>query len=237
MNIAICDDDIEILKKIENDISGISDEIKVDMDITSFIGGRKLLDVIKKDSNGFDILLLDIDMPDISGLEVARVLRENNNNVIIIFISSYENYVFGSMEYSPFRYIRKFRVKEELPLALKAAKVLIDKKQKYIVIKSDDVQYRIKHTEICYFEIVKRKLYIHLADNRVLCTWKTIKDFYLELNDKDFVKIHSGCAVNMKYIREYSNYDITLDNGDKLLTSRSGIKILRDRLSQYWSEI
>ena len=236
MNIAICDDDIETVRKIKDDIIRISGEMKVNMDITSFFSGKKLLDVMEKENNIFDILLLDIDMPDISGLEVAKVLREKNVNIIIIFISSYENYVFDSIEYTPFRYIRKFRVKEELPLALRAAQVLIEKKDKYIVIKSDNVQHRITHTEICYFEIVKRKSYIHLADSRILCTWKTIKDFYIELDDNDFVKIHSGCAVNMKYIKEYSNYDITLDNGEKLMASRSGIKNLKDRLAQYWSE-
>ena len=40
----------------------------------------------------------------------------------------------------------------------------------------------------------------------------------------------------MKYIKEYTNYYITLDNGKKLITSRSGIKILKDELTRYWGE-
>ena len=66
--------------------------------------------------------------------------------------------------------------------------------------------------------------------------WKPLNDFINEINDNNFVKIHRGCAVNMKYIKEYTNYYITLDNGKKLITSRSGIKILKDELTRYWGE-
>lgn len=110
------------------------------------------------------------------------------------------------------------------------------RERRYVVIKSDDGDYRVEQSEICYFEIVKRKLFIHLANNKVLSMWKPLNDFINEINDNNFVKIHRGCAVNMKYIKEYTNYYITLDNGKKLITSRSGIKILKDELTRYWGE-
>ena len=66
--------------------------------------------------------------------------------------------------------------------------------------------------------------------------WKTIKEFINEIGGDDFVKIHSGCAVNMKYIKEYTNYDVILDDGKVLPMSRTGIKILKDELTRYWGE-
>lgn len=237
MYIAICDDDSKITSRLESGIRAIFKNLKDDVDVSVFLNGTDLIDTIKKEKIHYDILLLDVDMPNISGLEVAKILRETNEDIIIIFISSYEKYVFDSFEYNPFRYIRKNRIKEELSIALKSAYALYKKSERrYVVIKSDDGDYRVEHSEICYFEIVKRKLFIHLANNKVLSMWKPIKDFINEINDNNFVKIHSGCAVNMKYIKEYTNYDITLDNGEKLITSRSGIKILKDELTRYWGE-
>lgn len=237
MYIAICDDDSKITSRLKIDIGTILASLKDNVDVSVFANGTELIDTIKKEKIHYDILLLDIDMPNISGLEVAKMLRETNEDTIIIFISSYEKYVFDSFEYNPFRYIRKNRIKEELNIALKSAYALYKKRERrYIVIKSDDGDHRVEQSEICYFEIVKRKLFIHLADNRVLSMWKSIKDFINEIDDDNFIKIHSGCAVNMKYIREYTNYDVTLDNGEKLLASRSGIKVLKDELTRYWGE-
>lgn len=117
MRIAICDDDNEMLGRLKKDVIEIFGILKVNIEIFSFSDGKELLRTIQNDDENFDLFLLDIDMPDVSGLEIAQMLREMSVNLIIIFISAYDNYVFDSIEYSPFRYIRKSRIKEELPLA------------------------------------------------------------------------------------------------------------------------
>ena len=118
MRIASCDDDNEMLGRLKKDVIEIFGILKVNIEIFSFSDGKELLRTIQNDDENFDLFLLDIDMPDVSGLEIAQMLREMSVNLIIIFISAYDNYVFDSIEYSPFRYIRKSRIKEELPLAL-----------------------------------------------------------------------------------------------------------------------
>ena len=192
MYIAICDDDSKIANRLKREIDTIFESSKDNIDVSVFMNGTELIDTIKKEKEHYDILLLDVDMPNISGLEVAKILRETNENIIIIFVSSHEQYVFDSFQYNPFRYIRKSRIKEELSIALKSAYALYKKRErKYLIIKSDDGDYRVEQSEICYFEIVKRKLFIHMADDKVLSMWKTIKDFIIELDDDNFVKIHS----------------------------------------------
>ena len=63
---------------------------------------------------------------------------------------------------------------------------------------------------------------------------KTIKSLYEELEDEDFVQIHSGGIVNVKYIYEYSGYSITLDNETKLVVSRSRLKEVKEQMARYW---
>lgn len=54
------------------------------------------------------------------------------------------------------------------------------------------------------------------------------------LRTEDFVQIHSGGIVNVKYIYEYSGYSITLDNETKLVVSRSRMKEVKEQMARYW---
>lgn len=193
------------------------------------------MDLICKNKEDFDILFLDIDMPGISGLEIAKKLREENSDIILIFVSEHEQYVFESIEYSPFRYIRKSRIEKELFLDLKAAYARLGEMQdSYIVIKTSEADVRIKHSDIMYFETAARKVGFHLNNGEILKVRKTIKELKEELNDKNFIKIHSGCVVNAKYIDKLSAYDITLDNGEQLIVSRTRMKNVKIALMNYW---
>lgn len=82
----------------------------------------------------------------------------------------------------------------------------------------------------------KISVYTDGGKERKLLGRKTIKELYYELNDEDFIQIHSGCIVNTKYIDEYSGHDITLDNGKKLIVSRSRIKDVKEAMARYWRE-
>jgi len=121
MRIAICDDNLEFLKQIEDIVSCIYKETQVELVVSCFQNGQALLEEMKKQEEDIDLLLLDIDMPEISGLEVAKAVRAMGKECILMFISSYENYVFDTFEFSPFRFIRKGKLSQELPIALRAA--------------------------------------------------------------------------------------------------------------------
>ena len=147
-------------------------------------------------------------------------------------------YVFESIDYNPFKYIRKNKIEEEIEYSLKRAyKRISSENAKSIVVKTEDGEVRLKHTSIMYFEVYARRMSVFTNDNqkRNLVGRKTIKKLYSELNDEDFIQIHSGCIVNVKYIDEYSGHDITLDNGIKLIVSRPRIKEVKEAISSYWS--
>ena len=237
MKIAICDDDIEILKELEEDIALFFKKNEKEVTITTYDNGKNVLDAIQQENSKPDILFLDIDMPDISGLETAKQLRQIHETLILIFISSYEQYVFEALEYVPFRYIRKSYMKQELPLTLRAAENTYWKMQKkYLLIKCENGEHRIEQSEIIYFEKILRKLYIYLNDGRVLTTWKPIKEIEAQLSMDCFSKVHSGCMVNLKYVNGYEGCEIQLDNGKRLKASRDGMKIFKNELARYWSK-
>ena len=236
MKIVICDDDVQVIKQIEKITVHTFAEMQTNFSVSCFENGQTLLTEIQEKDAEVDILLLDIDMPEISGLEVAKILRERSENCILIFISSYESYVFDTFEYNPFRFVRKSRMLQELPIALRAAEGAYQKnKKRCVAVRCAEGEVRIEETEIMYFDMIKRQIRICLADGRVLHTWKTMKELQQELSPERFSKIHSGCVVNLRYVSGYAGCDITLDNGVRLTASRGGIKTFKEELSRYWS--
>lgn len=236
MKIAICDDNKESLQELEKDIRLFFQNKNQEISICTYHNGNHVLHAIQQKEIEPDVLFLDIDMPDISGLETAKILRETQEDLILIFISSYEQYVFEALEYAPFRYIRKNYRKKELPLALRAVETAYQKtKKRYLFFKCKEGEYRVEQSEIIYFERVIRKLYIHLKDGRVLFTWKPIKEIEKELSMECFSKVHSGCIVNLKYVNGYDKSTIVLDNGQTLTVSRDRMKVFKSELAKYWN--
>lgn len=238
VNIAICDDDVTMMHLIEDESKKYFEKQNTEVEFLLFQNGESLISAVKQKENSIDILLLDIDMPGMSGFEVAKILRETCEELILIFITSHEMYVYDSFEYRPFRYIRKSKLKTELPLALRAAYSLcLTKVKKYVTVEDDAGEYILELSKISYFEINGRKIDIHLTDGRMIHAKKTMKAFYKEVQEKNFVKIYEGCAVNIQYIKGYLKDEIILDNGEKLLTSREGMKKVKKELAKYWSKL
>ena len=168
-------------------------------------------------------------------LKLPNLIREFNSDLLLIFVSSHEQYVFESIEYAPFRFIRKRCIKKELPIALESAYKIVDSRHNQsIVIKTEDGEKYISRSDIVYAETEDRKVKLHMCNGKEYITRRFLKDFIADLSDDSFIRIHSGCIVNAKYINNISNYDITLDNGKRLIVSRARIKDVKTQLLNYW---
>lgn len=237
INIAVCDDEQESLKMIQNELYKAAVNLNITIEIYSYNSGDTVANLICNNKEHFDILYLDIDMPGMSGLNVAKKIRNVNSDIILIFISAHEQYVFESIEYNPYRYIRKSKMCHEIENSLKAAyNKIISENSGSMVLKIEDGEIRVKYSDIMYFEMNSRRVSIFTNDGqeRKLVGRKTIKELYSELDSEEFIQIHSGCIVNAKYINEYSSHDITLDNGTKLIVSRGKIKTVKQTVMRYW---
>jgi DNA-binding LytR/AlgR family response regulator len=237
INIAICDDDESFLKLLKNELYKEAEKMNYSIEVYPYSDGNRVVDLICNKKENFDILFLDIDMPNISGLEIAKSIRENDANIILIFLSAHEQYVFESIQHNPFRYIRKSRLGKELFLAMKAAFSRIEElEEKQIIVKTEEANVKVNHSDIMYFETVARKVELHLCDGEVLTVRKTIKELCEELKEEYFIRIHSGCVANARYIDKFSSYDITLDNGEQLVVSRTRVKNVKEVLLNYWGD-
>lgn len=238
MDIAICDD-CEFDALLARDIIKKSlKDIHVAANIVCYNCAEDVKSKLFEHKESLDILILDIDMPEVSGMELAEELRTNNMNLIIIFLTNHEEFVFKAIEFQPFRYIRKIRIEAEMPLAiLSAVKVIESKRDKQIILNTDDGEMKVMLSEIMYFETEKRKIAVHLQNGKKLFVNKKISEVQKMVNKENFIMIHRCCVVNADYIRNISDSIVILDNNEKLIVSRPRYKTVKQQLLKVWGDL
>lgn len=223
MNIVICDDDKKIADELYTQIYNLvifNDYLDNDFNIQLFYSPKEILEFINK--NNIDILFLDISMPEVGGFDIAKICYEQYPETSIIFISDYDERVYYSLRFNPFRFLCKKNYTEYLNEALNSAILHHLKKQNHIMIKTDSEYIPIKISRIIFAEKEKRKNYIilHCVGN-IYRYRANISDFLLIVSIHPFVKVNSGNVINMQYIESIKNEFVTLSDNSSFCISRS----------------
>lgn len=230
LEIAICDDEKIILDEVYSLVSSLFAITATQYHITTYKDGNELLsDCINK---SFDILFLDIEMPNITGMQVAETVRKNNPYVNIIFITNRDDLVFHSIRFKPFRFIRKQYIKEELPEAIQALVVKIRSENQYFTISFNNSTKEIKIKDILYVESYKHDIYLYSKEEkyRIKSNLKTIEK---EFEPFGFIRVHSGYLVNYRFIYSIDKTKVILDNADMVPLSRYRIEAVKQKLMLY----
>ena len=216
IKVYICDDEQIWIDKAKEIIIGMKAYDNSNFEIHTYRDAKSLIDVVTVRKEYAEIIILDIDMPGINGFETAAKIKEACPDVLLLFYTVHEQYVFDSFQFQPFRYIRK--------------------EIKTIVLKTNDDTHKININSIMYFELLNRKCNVYLSDSRVIIVRKSIKDLFNMINDPNSILLHNGAAVNLKYVKKYSSYDVTMNNDTHLIVSRSHIKNVRTAIMNYWGD-
>lgn len=237
IKIAICDDEKHWQDKAKEIIRKTNEKVKRNIETYTFDQGERLLDVVINRKDYMDIIILDIDMPGLNGFEIAEQIKTAYPDALLLFYTSHAQYVYDSLQFQPFRYIRKEFADKELPSAVVAAiNAVTQRNDTYILLKAMTETRMVRIDDIVYFETNKRRCNVILSDGNVLDVRKTIKELQQEINNDFFVQIHSGVVVNVKYIKSFSPTDVTLDNDTHLTISRSRITAIKETIMNYWGQ-
>lgn len=240
INILLCDDEEETLDRIRKYIDSIRSQIKYPIGITEYGSAESVLKRLHSSDVASDILITDIDMPDVSGMEMARVIRDEQLDVVLIFMTAHAEYVFKSFEYALFRYIRKEFMEIELLPALQAACEKVNASRDIILsIKTQDGILAVRTRDILYYELENRKCIIYTVQNRQYETWKKISELREEMGEMDnsFLQIYRGCMVNKYYVKMIKKDIIVLEDGTELPISRRKKQEISDTMMEYWGGI
>ena len=237
IKIAICDDEKIILDYTYFKIKKTIEELYGDKEkeISKFINGKLLLNEIDNIDKGYDLVVLDIDMPEIDGFEVAESIRKYNKDIIILFLTSKDEFVYESFKYSPFRFLRKSKLDEELEEALNNVIKIIEKRkgEKQYVFDTDKGEMKFDINDILYIECFNKKAYIKTFDMKYKLLKVKFNELLEEVSKFNFISTYRNCAVNIKYIYSIGKMDITLDNNERLAVSRYKINDLKKVFISY----
>lgn len=237
INIAICDDSETDALAARKVIRNTLNHLKQEAEIEYYFNAKDIQNKLLKGKEPLDLLILDIDMPGISGLELAGALRANNLKLLIIFLSNHEEFVFKAVEFQPFRYIRKIKLETEMPIAIQSAVNIIKiNSDKQIVLNTDDGEMKVMVSDIMYFETDGRKLAVWLSNERKLLINKTIIDLQELIAKENFISIHRSCVVNTDYVKNMHDTILTMKNGQQLAVSRRKYKDIKRQILNLWGE-
>lgn len=204
MKVAICDDNPSLTEKI-NTMLSIYDHSM--FETYTYYNPLKLINHLEIEN--FDFFILDIEMDEMSGVDLAKKIREKGILSPILFLTSYKEYMEDVFQVQTFDYLLKPPTQERMNQVLEKLVHYIGKPENYFVFSINKTTHKVPTKDIIYFEKDKRQVIIHTIDE----TYKP----YMSTNqvneqlDVDFVQIHSSFIINCSFIKELGNNFLLLD--------------------------
>lgn len=225
VNIVICENDKNDQEFVKDKVVEILDDLDIEYEIKVYNSGDDLLEGYDKYT---DIILLDIQMDGLDGMETARKIREFDDNVEIIFITSFVEYALEGYEVNAYRYLLKPVKDENLMTSL--INCLNDRNfvKRSIVIKEGDTRIKISLKDIMYIEVQGNDITVHTLKDTYR-TKGTMSNFETEINSDMFVRCHKSYLVNLEYIKSIKRYTSILVNDEEVPLSRNKYKEIKDR--------
>lgn len=225
---AVCDDDEIICDAICDKIYNIFSKCGLEVEFDKFVSPTTLFNSIKNGKE-YDVLFLDIDMPQKNGIELAQAIRKKNKDMEIIFVSNLENRVFDTFAVRPFGFVRKNNFSRDLNDMLSLYIRYKLKTNNYLAVKENGTGAVVKlHIDtIVYIESFKYKQTINMADGSLIEVRMSMEELEEKLRGYDIIRTHKGYLVNLKYIQRIDKNSVSLKDRDNL-----SLNVSRDRMQQ-----
>lgn len=231
MKIAIIDDEQICLNQIEKRVSDLCNHYNLEHKIICYDSPALIVD--EEDLSAFDIVLLDIDMPGINGIELARQInktRWSDTIPYIIFVSAMDHLVFEALAQFPYSFVRKSHLDDIDKCILN-----IHKMRKASPVYSVKIGRSTKLIELdktIYLEKQGNYVYFYTTEG-VLQERSLIDDKYRDLAQFGFVRPHVGAIVNAQYITDINSNYLRLSNGKEMSISRTYKKDIKVKYQEW----
>lgn len=217
INVILCDDDPSFLNTFKDDIYCAFEKLNVKAEIAAF--GRAD-DIPAEKLVACDMAFLDIDFEDevTNGIDIARMLREQNQRTLIFFVTNFIDYAPAGYEVRAFRYILKRDRGDVLERYIMQAVEQLADGQEYLRLSGDDEVIDIPLERISYIEVMNHDVSIHTEDGSHML-YASLSNLEEQLEKCGFLRIHNSYLVNMRYIQKYRSRECLLTDGTTLPAS------------------
>lgn len=217
LKIAICDDDNAQRKYLSDLADAWAKRNRHLVRIKQYADAKSFLFDYSEEKD-FDILLLDIEMPGMNGIDLARSIRHDNTMVQIVFITGYYEYFSDGFDVSALHYLLKPSDEEKLHAVLNRAVENLAYRQRSVLLNTSDGDIKVSLADILYIESENVYVLIHTAHG-VYRTRATLGSFSKQL-DETFFKVHRSFIAGLKYIKKITRTELTMVNDEVIPISR-----------------
>lgn len=233
IRIALCDDDSHFLERLHQSVDLWFTKHQIVSSCTEYLSANALWDSI--DMSSYDIFFLDIEMPEVSGMDLAKQIRKAQPDAVIIFLTSHSEFAPDGYRVEALRYLSKQTWKKYLSEALSAAMVQLEKQEtgSLAVSRYGNLQ-RIPYRDILYIRHISRYCQIVTRDGKTVQDERGIKKLFETIGDERFIFIDRGAFINLDYIQKIENGEAVMTNGDSLPISRRLLPQVKLTINRYY---
>ena len=228
LNIAICED----TPSEEATLISMLDQSSFSNTYTVFHSGEELLNIYKPEI--FDLLLIDIFMDGINGIETVAAIRKVDENVPVAFVTTSTDYTLESYRLSALKYIEKPYKMKDIENILKLA--LLEKENAPgLIIHKNRKEIKLIFSKIVYIETASRHLNIHMQNDEIIQINEKLSSLLPQLEEQPFISPHKSFSVNLAHV-QYIDLDIKsfkMDNGDNVPIKRECLHMAKIALENY----
>lgn len=231
--IAICEDNPFQMKQIVSLLERYGESNNLTLDILAFECAETFLNHL---GTSYDLVFLDISLPGMDGISLAKQIRAQSEKTRIVFLTSHENFWPEGYKVLASRFLIKPLEDEALYSEIDAVMKQIERQYPSILVTKDKSVAKVAVDELFYLEIAGRKVNLYTKDE-CYCSSKSLAQFKKELEPYHFVQAHSSYLVNLKYVKLVGKDSVTLINGQKVYMSLRKYKQFKERFMEYVSNI
>ena len=231
MNIAIIEDSGQELSLLERCLQSYLSSRQVYRVIDTYTSGEAFLE--NWPSKSYDLVFLDILMEGISGIEVARKIRETDSECLLIFISSSKEYAKQAINTGVFDYLLKPLSEERFQKTMDLCQNELAKHIRYIEVKESRTLVKIPLNEIIYTDYYNHYIQIHTAA-RLIRSYQQFDVFSpLLLCYPQFLCCYRNCIVNMDHVDSVDKHDFVMENGERVPITRGNRNSIYQQYADY----
>lgn len=227
---AICDDNPADIAYVTELIEKWNQRAGFVLEIKSYLSAEAFLFAYEEDAS-VDVLFLDIEMKEMSGVELARLLRQKGARLQIVFITGYMDYIAEGYDVEALHYLIKPVTGEKLEAVLDRAAERLKTREHLLILPLPDGIVRLPLYEIRYLDVWKNYVTIHAGEE--YSVKRTLNELEGELDD-GFYRIHRSYIVGLKFIKKISRTEVTLKDGTALPLSRKMYEGLNQALIRFF---
>ncbi len=231
--IAICDDEQNQIKYLSGLVKSWAGRCGYTVRIVPFLSAEAFWFQYEEEKD-YEILLLDIEMEQMNGIELATKLRADDETIQIIFITGYPDYIAQGYEVAALHYLMKPVCAEKLSEVLNRAVKKLHKKERSILVWCDKDCRRILIHTIVYVEVFSHKVTIYTTDHEYN-TKRSITEME-ELLGGDFIRCHRSYLAGLKHIARMTKNAVVFEDGRSIPLSRGAYHMANQAFIQYYKE-